>query len=202
MSTNSHSINNILILSLIISFVLHFSLLQADWNTISLNEEVIVPNEEKDIQIPIEFIPTTQSVTTRQYSASEIESVKKLVAKSDDSKVVSKSQVKSPGTYSLNRARTALNHYLLAIREVIEKNKFISYPSSYSNVVGNVTIKFSISPAGTFYNSRVMESSGDKNLDKSALSAIRNASGKIKRPLVTGVKTIQTSAVVKYQYGL
>jgi hypothetical protein len=34
------------------------------------------------------------------------------------------------------------------------------------------------------------------------LSAIRNASGKIKRPLVTGVKTIQTSAVVKYQYGL
>ncbi|MDX2495772.1 MAG: TonB family protein [Desulfuromusa sp.] len=51
-------------------------------------------------------------------------------------------------------------------------------------------------------NVRILESSGDKLLDQSAVEAINKASGKTKRPQDTGFKTIHTSAVIKYQYGL
>jgi TonB family protein len=202
MRTNNQGLNNILMISLIISFVLHFSLLQTDIDMMSIDEKIMLPVKEINIQIPIEFIPATQTVTTRQYSVSEIEAVQKLVTEADDSKTALNSQMKKVGTYSLNRARTALHHYLLAIREVIEKNKFTSEPSNYSNVVGNVIIGFSISASGSFSNMRIVESSGDHTLDKSALAAIKFVSGKIKRPKITGIQMIKTSAVIKYQYGL
>jgi TonB family protein len=125
-----------------------------------------------------------------------------MVTEIDDSKPLPKAQIKRTGSYSLNRTKTALNHYLFEIREVIEKNKFIAAPSMYSNIVGNVTIKFSISASGMFSNIRIIESSGDRILDKSALSAINSASGKTKRPKNTGIKTIKASVIVKYQYGL
>jgi len=202
MNIDNKDLNNILAVALIISFVVHFFLLQADVDTIRIDEEIIVPSEEKVIQIPIEFIPTTQTVTARQYSVSEIDAVKKMVTEIDDSKPLPKAQIKRTGSYSLNRTKTALNHYLFEIREVIEKNKFIAAPSMYSNIVGNVTIKFSISASGMFSNIRIIESSGDRILDKSALSAINSASGKTKRPKNTGIKTIKASVIVKYQYGL
>lgn len=202
MNIDNKDLNNILAVALIISFVVHFFLLQADVDTIRIDEEIIVPSEEKVIQIPIEFIPTTQTVTARQYSVSEIDAVKKMVTEIDDSKPLPKAQIKRTGSYSLNRTKTALNHYLFEIREVIEKNKFIAAPSMYSNIVGNVTIKFSISASGMFSNIRIIESSGDRILDKSALSAINSANGIISRPKNTGIKLIKASVVVKYQYGL
>jgi TonB family protein len=202
MNTEPQGLNNALMVSLIISFVLHFSLLQTDVDTIRIDEEIIVPSEEKEIQIPIEFIPTTQTVTARQYSTSEIQAVKNLVSEADDSIVLSKSKLERAGAYSLNRTKTAIHNYLLAVREVIEKHKYVSNPSNYYTIVGNVKISFSISAAGEFSNIRVVESSGDQFLDKSALSAIKSANGSIARTKNTGIKLIKASAVVKYQYGL
>ncbi len=125
-----------------------------------------------------------------------------MVSEVDETKPLPKNPLKRSGTYSLNRTRTALHRYLLSVREEIEKNKYVSTPSSYSRLVGNVKIGFSISGDGLFSNVRILESSGDEALDRSALSAIIIASGKPKRPKNTGYKTIQTSAVIKYQYGL
>jgi TonB family protein len=202
MNTENQGLNNVLMVSLIISFILHISILNTDVDTINIDEEVILPYAEKEIQIPIEFIPTGQIVATRQYSIGEIEATKKLVSETNDLKEPPLPQINRPGIYSLNKTKTILNQYFLAIREVIEKNKFSLPLSSYSNIVGNVKISFSISSEGEFSNIRIIESSGDQILDKSALSAIENASGKTKRPKNTGVKTIKASTIVKYQYGL
>jgi TonB family protein len=202
MNTENQGINNALLVSLIISFVLHFALLQHDIKAGSAEQVISLPSAEEDIQIPIEFIPTSQTMTARQYTVGELEAVQKLVTEATETKTVAPKKTKRTGTYSLNRTKTALHHYLLDIREVIEKNKFISDPSTYSNIVGNVKISFSISSAGIFSNIQIVDSSGDHKLDKSALSAISSSSGKIKRPKNTGIKTIKASTVIKYQYGL
>jgi TonB family protein len=173
-----------------------------DVDTVKTEQEISLPSQDKEIQIPIEFIPTTQSVTVRQYTASEIAAVKKMVIEAKDTKTLSKPIIKTAGIYSLNRTKAALQNYLLDIREVIEKNKFNSNPEDYRKIVGNVTIRFSISADGVFSNIQIAESSSDINLDKSALSAVKIASGKAKRPKTTGAQTIKASVVVKYQYGL
>lgn len=202
MSTENQGTNNVLLVSLIISFVLHFALLQTEPGYFKFQEEIVLPSKAEEIQIPIEFIPGAQSVTARQFTASELEAVKKLVDEAGETKPIAKAQLKQSGYYSLNRARSALHRYLLAVREEIEKNKFVLVSSKYPNLVGNVKIGFSISGNGLFSNIRILEPSGDKLLDRTAMAAINRASGKIKRPKTTGYKTIQTSAVIKYQYGL
>lgn len=186
--------------SLIVSFVLHFALLQTKVGAIGVEKVIIFPSKEEEIQIPIEFIPATQTVTARQYTVGELEAMKKMVTEAGDTKTLQKPR----GTYSLNRTRSAFHRYLLAVREEIEieKNKYLSTSSRYSRLVGNVKIGFSISSDGVFSNIQIVDSSGDQRLDRNALSAINSASGKTKRPKNTGIKTIKTSAVIKYQYGL
>ena len=199
---NTKNINNVLLLSLIVSFVLHFSLFNTDVSGITEHQNINFHSLDDVIQIPIEFIPNTETVATRQYTIDDINAVKKLLSEAADSHTQTKPLINSTAAYSLNRTRTALNQYLLAVREDIEKNKFNLAPITYANIVGNVKIRFSISAEGIFSNIRLVESSGDQNLDKSALLAVNSASGKSKRSKNTGTKTIKTSVVVKYQYGL
>ncbi len=187
---------------MIISFVFHFALLQTEPSNFEIQEEIALPSNAGEIQIPIEFIPDAQSVTARQFTAGELEAIKKLIEEADETKPTPNAQLKKGGFYSLNSARTALHRYLLAIREEIEKKKYVPASSRYFNLVGNVKIGFSISGGGLFSNLRILESSGDKLLDRTAVAAINQASGKCKRPKNTGYKTIQTSAVIIYQYGL
>jgi len=128
--------------------------------------------------------------------------MKKMVAEADDTEPSSKSEILKSGNYSLNSTRTAINQYLLDLREELEKNKYILTEPNHFRLIGNVKIGFSISSDGIFFNIRITESSGDQFLDRSALSAVSGTSGKTKRPKNTGAKNIQTSAVIKYQYGL
>ncbi|XQW83846.1 energy transducer TonB [Thalassotalea piscium] len=202
MNTEETGINNALMISLIISFILHFSLLQMNLNSVVSEEKISLPSLEQEIQIPIEFIPSNQPITIREYSASQIEAVTKLVETASDNTIKPATKIRKTGTYSLNRTKAALNRYLLDIREVIEKNKFSLTPEIYTHIVGNVTISFSISAEGTFSKIRITESSSDPDLDKSALIAVESASGKTKRPKITGTTTIKASAVIKYQYGM
>lgn len=202
MDTEAEGTKNILLVSLFISCVLHFALMQTESVPVGLNEESLLSATTEEMRIPVAFIPSAQNLTVRQYSASELASLQKLLEDSAKTEAASKSQAKSNGLSSLNRTRAAIKHYLLSIREEIEKNKKTSASPKYSTLVGNVEIGFLITADGLFTNLCIQESSGDHLLDRSAIEAINKTSGKIKRPKNTGFQTIQTSAVIKYQYGL
>ena len=199
MNPESQGFNNILLVSLIISCILHFTLLQTESGIVGLGAESTFTSTGEEIRIPIEFIPSGKKITTHQYTTSEIDEVKKLLNEAIESKVVPK---KTNGIYSFNRAKAILRRYLQSIREEIEKNKRATATADYSKWVGNVKVGFSILRNGLFSNVQILESSGNKLLDQSAIEAINKASGKTKRPPNTGRKKIQTSAVIKYQYGL
>lgn len=202
MSAEDQGTNNVLSIALIVSFVLHFALLHTEPGDFAIQEELALPASIDEIQIPIEFVPGAQSVTTHQFTASELEAAKKLVNEANETKPVANTQLTKSGYYSLNQTKTALHHYLLAIRENIENHKYVPASARHFNLVGNIEIGFSISGEGLFSQVRILESSGDKRLDRTAMAAITRASGKIKRPKSTGYKTLRTSAVIKYQYGL
>lgn len=198
MNRESQSFNNILLVSLIISCIFHFTLLQTESGILGLDAENTFTSKGEEVRIPIEFIPIEQTMKAHQYTTSEIDEVKKLLNEAIESKAV---PPKKNGVYSLNQARATLRRYLQTIREEIEKNKKATATAGYSKWVGNVKIGFSISRNSIFSNVQILESSGNKLLDQSAMEAINKASGKIKRPQSAGSRTIQTSAVIKYQYG-
>lgn len=191
--------NNILLVSLILSLAVHFVLLQSKWVIVGSETHNTLAVNGDEIQIPIEFIPNAQKNRLYQYSESSLEEIKKLLEEANESKPV---VPKASDIQSFNQVKSAIRHYLLSVREEIEKNKKISAISSYTELVGRVKIGFSISGNGLFSDVQILETSGDKLLDQSATQAIYSSNGKIKRPPTTGHKTIQTSAVIKYQYGL
>jgi TonB family protein len=199
MNPESQSFNNILLVSLILSCIFHFTLLQSESGIPELDADTTLTSKGEDVRIPIEFIPIGQKIKAHQYTTSEIDKIQKLLNEAIESKAV---PPKTNSVYSLNRGRAELRRYLQTIREEIEKNKKATATADYSEWIGNVKIRFSISGYGIFSNVQILESSGNKPLDQSAMKAIKMASGKIKRPQSSGSKTIQTSAVIKYQYGL
>ncbi|WP_394708425.1 energy transducer TonB [uncultured Desulfuromusa sp.] len=189
-----------MLVSLIISCIFHFTLLQGESGILGSEAESTLTSKGEEVRIPIEFSPIGQKIKAHQYTTSEIDEIKKLLNEAIASKAVTPQKKNS--AYSLNQAKAILRRYLQTIREEIEKNKKATATAGYSNWIGNVKVGFSISRNGLFSNVQILDSSGNKLLDQSAMEAINKASGKIKRPKSTGSKTIQTSAVIKYQYGL
>ncbi len=76
---------------------------------------------------------------------------------------------------SIHRDSDAL--YLDNWRRKIERVGNLNYPikAKINNIYGNVTMKVAINPNGTINNVAIMQSSGNKILDRAALSIVRMA---------------------------
>jgi TonB family protein len=61
---------------------------------------------------------------------------------------------------------------------------------------------FTVEPDGSFRNIRVLSSSGNRELDATAIRAIRALNGNVKRPEWSGRQPIDAVLVVKYQHEL
>ena len=97
---------------------------------------------------------------------------------------------------SLSRKLAPVKQYLSMVRKAIEEPKYPTPESRSYGLIGNITFGFDILGNGEFRSIRIMESSGDELLDRTAVEAIERGSGKIKRPQVTGHRTIKTSVVI------
>lgn len=95
-----------------------------------------------------------------------------------------------------------IKKYLFCLREEIEKNKYAPSGSRYYGLIGNVAIACSITGAGRFRNVKIIRSSGDALLDRTALKSIEKTDGTYKRPSWTGRKSLRVIYTIKYQYGL
>ena len=105
------------------------------------------------------------------------------------------------GHYSFLRRQTLLKCYLAAVREKIETHKYAAV-SNRRALVGNVTISFKILSDGSFRSANVLSTSGIAVLDRAGLVAVEMSSGKVKRSQATGSRSITTTVIIKYQYGL
>jgi len=109
----------------------------------------------------------------------------------------------SSGGYSRRASLSSLiKRYIDIVIEEIEKNKFSPEQSRYYGLIGNVTVGLTIDPSGRFHNITILSPSGDKLLDATALRAVKNTDGKVKRPAWAGSSPLKISLVIKYQYRL
>ena len=95
-----------------------------------------------------------------------------------------------------------VKRYIEIVSEEIEKRKFSPEESRYYGLIGNVTVGFTIGPRGRFHDIVILSSSGDRLLDTTALRAVQDTDGRIKRPAWAGNRPLKVSLVIKYQYRL
>lgn len=100
------------------------------------------------------------------------------------------------------RRKRALRRYLIDVRKEIERQKFLGAQECRKTLIGNVRYSLTITADGLFANVHLMRSSGDPRLDRAGITAIKNSSGKVPRPRITGTIPLNTTVTVKYQYGL
>lgn len=98
-----------------------------------------------------------------------------------------------------NKKRQAYLQYLEDVDSAIHARRLAQ---GERDLIGIALCAFTIAPDGNFSEPRLVASSGRPELDRSALRAIKAASGVVKRPAIIGDEPINLSLAVKYQYGL
>ena len=93
--------------------------------------------------------------------------VKKVVKKDESSKSNSVNVSKS-----LQKNKEFKENYISRLREFIDKNKKYPKMSKRLKEEGRVLLSFRVLKSGEFRNIKILESSGNKRLDKAALNAL------------------------------
>jgi TonB family protein len=162
--------------------------------------------EESNMLLPIEIIPNTLTVNIGKLTAADIQIAKKLLKlveqQTSTTNVKNHHQLGNSLPLGVSRTQWSIKVYLHQVREAIEDKKLAQKIVERLGLVGNVTIALQISADGQFSHLRLLISSGDASLDRSAMEAIKSANGLVKRPQATGIQNIETQVIIKYQYGL
>jgi len=174
--------NRLFAAAIAVSVILHLYLLKINF---SFGE-----GARGEIQIPVTFIPEAKKIPLVKPSKNE-----KQITLPDD-------KPSSGGYYSLNNKNKLMNSYLELIRKEISNKKFSPLESMSYGLLGNAIVGFTITGDGDFTGIKILRSSGDPLLDKTALNAVYAASGKVKRPAASGRENVMANVTVKYQYGL
>lgn len=171
--------NQILMVCIATSFMLHMWGLQRDWSADAPagGDEIVIP---ADFAIAAD-VPQGNGLTLEQ-----------SVDTGDERRAESAAK---------RLRRQARRRYFQQVREAIERRKFQS-GDDLSGLIGNALYTFRIRANDTFADIRLKRSSGDPILDQAALHAIRAASGTVKRPAILGKQRFSLSVAVKYQYSL
>lgn len=175
--------NKFFLIALAVSALLHFYF---------ITEGIILPSfGSGQIEIPVTFIPGAERDITPDPKKTE----EKQIALPED-------RPETKGYYSAAGRDRLMKRYLETIAEDIDKRKFSPAESEYYGLIGNATVGFVITPEGFFRDIAILSSSGDELLDRTALNAVADSSGKIKRPAATGKTNVRVYIIVKYQYSL
>lgn len=92
-----------------------------------------------------------------------------------------------------------IKEFLRTLRKKMAENKEYPAFAQRFGITGKVKISFIILENGTFDKISVKKSSKNEILDKAAINTVKNLSGKLKRPMDTGIKPIKTSVILNYQ---
>jgi TonB family protein len=111
-------------------------------------------------------------------------------------------EANKPNQSAADKRRSLLAQYLHKVRQRIERHKFPPRADNGSDLIGKAKYALTITGEGCFTNVHLVHSSGVARLDKTALLAIRTASGQVKRPPATGSRPLFLQVTVKYQHGL
>ncbi|NCC05027.1 MAG: hypothetical protein EOM37_13530 [Proteobacteria bacterium] len=101
-----------------------------------------------------------------------------------------------------DKRRQALRQYVSCVREAIEQRKFQPSRQGLENLIGNARYSVTIAPDGSFNDIRLVRTSGEALLDRTAQLGILAASGVVKRPKIIGNAPLHLSVTVKYQHSL
>jgi periplasmic protein TonB len=143
-----------------------------------------------------ESLPDTASLVDRSYQISG------LIANLDDQNInQAKKGRKRQVSASIHRSSDAL--YLDSWRRKIERIGNLNYPekAKLDKIYGNVTIKVAINRDGTINNVTIMESSGNKILDRAALSIVRMAApfGALTEEMIKDTDILEIIRVWQFQ---
>lgn len=174
--------NILFITAMAISIILHLYLLKIDFS--------FAEGGRGGVEIPVTFIPDAKKSSIEKSLQQE-----KQITLPDD-------KPNSDGYYASYNKDKLLNSYLEMIKKEISSRKFSPPESIYYGLIGNSTVGFTINGNGDFTAVQMVRSSGDPLLDKTAVNAVYNSSGKVKRPAATGRNNFRVNITVKYQYGL
>jgi protein TonB len=141
-------------------------------------------------------LPDTASLVDKSYQLSG------LIANLDDQNVnQAKKGRKRQVSASIHRSSDAL--YLDSWRRKIERIGNLNYPekAKLNNIYGNVTIKVAINRDGTINNVTIMDTSGNKILDKAALSIVRMAApfGPLSKEMTKDTDILEIIRVWQFQ---
>ncbi len=101
---------------------------------------------------------------------------------------------------SADRRRRALNAYLERLSRAIHARRMAR--GDGTRFVGNALFAFTIDAAGRINGVRLVQTSGNGDLDADAARAIAATSGAVPRPKLLGIAPLSVSLRVKYQFGL
>jgi TonB family protein len=174
--------NRLFAAAIAVSVILHLYLLKVNFTF----EE----GGRGEIKIPVIFIPEAKKIPMEKPSKNE-----KQITLPDD-------KPSSGGYYSTYNKNKLMNSYLELIRKEISNRKFSPLESMSYGLLGNAIVGFTITGNGDFIGIKILRSSGDPLLDKTALNAVSASSGKVKRPAASGRDDVRVNVAVKYQYGL
>ena len=174
--------SRVFIAAIALSIIIHIYFFRIDFS--------IIKEGGGEIEIPVTFIPDARKSTSEKPAKEE----KQLILPED--------KPAAGGYYKSYDKNRLLNSYLELIKNEIDKRKFSPPESMYYGLIGNVVIEFTITGKGNFNGIRVLRSSGDPLLDKTAVQAVADSSNKVKRPSAIGNNRVRVNVTVKYQHGL
>lgn len=174
--------NSIFFTAIILSLLIHLFFLKMDSD--------MFKTDEAGIMIPVTLVP--ENVMKEKAPESKKSQIEPQLA-----------QKKGDGVFLRRGSISELTaRYTSLVIDEIGKRKFSPDESRYYRLIGNVRVGFTIGPYGRFSNIRIVNSSGDELLDKTALNAVRETDGVVKRPVWSGRNILRIFAIIKYQYKL
>lgn len=173
----------VFLIALTVSAILHFYFIKTGFDLPDKNSGEIV--------IPVTFIPGAEREILSEPEGIE----EKQISLPED-------RPEKKGYYSASGRERLLKLYLEMIAEEIDRRKFSPDESKYFGLIGNATVGFIVTGDGFFRDIVILNSSGDELLDRTALNAVAEVSGKVKRPAASGKNNVRVYIIVKYQYGL
>ena len=174
--------NRFFIFAILISLALHWYFLRCETEYLSEQESAI-------------YIPVTLTLASHISREQPVESREMIIPKLPGAE-------KGGLVFKQGTITKLAQRYIEIVAEEIEKRRFSPPESRYYRLIGNVKIAFSIDRYGRFHNITIVRSSGDALLDATALKAIKNTDGRVKRPAWAGTRVLNVSMVLKYQYSL
>ncbi len=217
--------NKIFIVTVIVSIAFHAYLIAqsfdifSDSNTV-INKIPVVIEQKKPLPPPPPPPPKPKPKRTppkpipqKPIAEEKIEKPKELrkeITKVDDNQsgLRSGELVDAPtgeyqegeGTGLTQIDRVALiRDFLKKLRKEMALNKEYPAFAQRFGITGKVKISFVILEDGSFDKIIIKNSSKNDILDKAAVDTVKKISGRLKRPIETGIKPIKTSVILNYQ---